>query len=562
MLRVGSPGIQGSHSPEQSSVSFFSPLPDLNSLTLEQQVAQMVIVRASGHLFDHEIRYPAWEPTEEVLRQWVEMGVGGIILLGGSAAEIALKTQRLQSWATVPLLIAADIEEGVGQRFSGATIFPPPMALSAIAHHYPEQATRLAQVMGLVTAQEALAIGINWVLAPVCDVNNNAQNPVINVRAFGETPETVSQLAIAFLQGAQQHPVLTCAKHFPGHGDTATDSHLELPLITHASQRLAAVEIPPFKAAIAAGVDSVMSAHLLIPAWDERHPATLSHRILTGELRQHLGFTGLIVTDALVMGAIAQRYGVSEAPVMAVEAGADILMMPIDPEAAIQAVCEAVQSGRIPRSHIEASVRRIWQAKQKIVAGLLAGDTTHRWELTAPPMQLDQLARPESMSIAGEILQQSMQIQAAPGAVFPTTAQPWQNVIVVDSVLECGLHPSSPAIALPQESGCSVTVLDRHTSPDAIPLLVGHRPALLQLFVRGNPFRGSAGLTQVAQNTFQALLAAHQLKALLVYGSPYLLQEFLPHLPAGVSTVFTYGQADQAQAIALQAWRQSLSIPE
>jgi len=546
---------------EQSSVSFFPPLPDPGQLTLEQQVAQMVIVRASGHLFDHEIRYPVWEATGERLRQWVEQGIGGVILLGGSAAEIALKTQRLQSWASVPLLIAADIEEGVGQRFSGATAFPPPMAFSAIAQHHPQQAIALAQAMGSVTAQEALAIGINWVLAPVCDVNNNAQNPVINVRAFGETPETVSQLAIAFLEGAQQYPVLTCAKHFPGHGDTATDSHLALPLITHAPQRLATVEIPPFKAAIAAGVDSIMSAHLLIPAWDEHHPATLSARILTGELRQNLGFSGLIVTDALIMGAIAQRYGVSEAPVMAVEAGADLLMMPVDPDAAMQAVCDAVRSGRISQSQIEASVRRIWQAKQKLVAGSLSGDSTHHWELTAPPLQVEQLARPEARAIAAEILNQSMQIYTAPGAAFPTANQPWRNVIVVDSVLDSELHPSSPAITLLQESGCLLTILDRHTPPNAIPLLVGDCPTLLQLFVRGNPFRGSAGLTQIAQDTFQVLLRANQLKALLVYGSPYLLQDFLPHLPAEVSTVFTYGQTDQAQAIALQAWQQSLSIP-
>ena len=251
-------------------------LPDLNDLSLKEQVAQMVVVRASGYLFDHQIQYPAWEPPAAQLQHWLQdLGVGGVILLGGSAAELALRTQQLQDWAKVPLLIAADIEEGVGQRFAGATWFPPPMAIGSIGLKDPRQAEFYAEQMGAITAQEALAIGINWVLAPVVDVNNNPRNPVINVRAFGETPEAVSQLACAFIRGAKQYPVLTTAKHFPGHGDTATDSHIDLPVLPHSPARLAKVELPPFANAIASGVDAVMSAHLLIPAWDEQNPATL-----------------------------------------------------------------------------------------------------------------------------------------------------------------------------------------------------------------------------------------------------------------------------------------------
>jgi beta-glucosidase len=194
----------------------------------------MVVVRASGYLFDHQIQYPAWEPSARQLQHWVQnLGVGGVILLGGSAGELALRTHQLQNWAKIPLLIAADIEEGVGQRFAGATWFPPPMALSAIALQNFQKAQLYAEQMGAIIAQEALAIGINWVLAPVVDVNNNPQNPVINVRAFGETPEAVSQLASAFIRGAQRYGVLTTAKHFPGHGDTAVDSHIDLPVLPH-----------------------------------------------------------------------------------------------------------------------------------------------------------------------------------------------------------------------------------------------------------------------------------------------------------------------------------------
>ena len=242
---------------------------------------------------------------------------------------MAVRSYQLQSWAKFPLLLAADIEEGVGQRFAGATWFGPPMAIAQVAQHDSEAADRYAEQMGAVTAIEARAIGLNWILAPVVDVNNNPDNPVINVRAFGETPFIVGKLAAAFIRGAAQHPVLTTAKHFPGHGDTAVDSHLELPVLPHSPARLARVELPPFVEAIAARTDAVMSAHLLIPAWDAEFPATVSRKILIGKLPEELGFEGLIVTDALVMGALANKYGPNEAAVLAAQAGADVLLIPL-----------------------------------------------------------------------------------------------------------------------------------------------------------------------------------------------------------------------------------------
>ena len=192
-------------------------LPDPDSLSLSQLVAQMIVVRTTGHLFDHEIQYPAWEATQAQMEHYItDLGVGGVILLGASGAEVALRCQALQAMADIPLLLAADIEEGVGQRFSGAIWFPPPMALGEIACTDLELAQTYARQFGQHTAKEAMAIGLNWVLAPVVDVNNNPANPVINVRAFGETPEIVTQLTQAFIAGAQEYPVLTTAKHFPG----------------------------------------------------------------------------------------------------------------------------------------------------------------------------------------------------------------------------------------------------------------------------------------------------------------------------------------------------------
>ncbi|WNZ25372.1 beta-glucosidase [Leptolyngbya sp. NK1-12] len=533
-----------------------TPLPDWQSLSLAQQVAQMVIVRASGHLFDHQIQYPLWEPPAARLKGWLhDLGVGGVILLGGSAAEVGLRTQQLQSWAKLPLLVAADVEEGVGQRFAGAVWFPPPMAIGAIAAQDLDRALTYASQMGAATAQEALAIGINWVLVPVVDVNNNPANPVINVRAWGETPEMVSQLTAAFIRGAQQYPVLTAAKHFPGHGDTAVDSHLELPLINHDKTRLETVELPPFRSAIAAGVDAVMTAHLQLPIWDPEAPATLSRPILTHLLRHQLGFAGLIVTDALVMGAITRQYGANEAAVRAVAAGADVLMMPADPEGAIEAICAAIESGQIPITQIQASLERIWQAKQK-AQPLSDGDTSHAWEqLPPPPIQLEQLAQPQTIATVEAILRDSLRLHRPHPSRLEISA-PARNLILVDDALNCTcLNRQAPAITIPSQLGYHLQVVDSYTPahPDSLPNEPA--PTLLQLFIRGNPFRSSASLIQLAEDWLQSLLHTDQLQALVIYGSPYVMDhiltrfQFAPDIPYA----FSYGQMPTAQAVALEA---------
>ncbi|MBW4662597.1 MAG: beta-glucosidase [Chroococcus sp. CMT-3BRIN-NPC107] len=512
-------------------------LPDIDTLTLEQLVAQMVVVRTCGYLFDNQIAYPEWEANTATMQYLVELGIGGVIFLGGSAAELALRSQQMQSWAKIPLLIAADIEEGVGQRFPGGTWFPPPMAISQIARNHP-QAEQYAEQMGAITAAEAIAIGINWILAPVVDVNNNPDNPVINIRAFGETPSVVSPLANAFIKGAKAYPVLTAAKHFPGHGDTTTDSHVDLPIIAHSSSRLAEIELVPFTSAIASGVDAVMSAHLLIEGWDSQYPATLSKRILTEQLRDRLGFTGLIVTDALMMEAISKRYGANESPVLAVEAGADILLMPSDPEGAINAVCEAVKSGRISAQRIGESVERIWHAKSRVEG------------VKIDPSKIAlELSKPESLKTVEYILQQS---QIVSGIPLSQTSN-GRNLIVVDNLLGSGkfLTEQSPAIVLPKSLGYTTWLCDRHTPFDPN-LETDNLPTLLQLFIRGNPFRGSSELTQIGMDWFKKLSSSNNLQALVIYGSPYILEKLTPAMDSEIPCVFSYGQMPQAQTIALQ----------
>ncbi len=508
---------------------------DWQSLSLKEQIAQMIVVRASGYLFDHQIRYPAWEADQAQLKKWLaEFNLGGVILLGGSSIELQARSQQLQSWAKIPLLIAADVEEGIGQRFPGGTWFPPPMALGAIYQQNPALARQYAAQMGRTTAQEALAVGINWLLAPVVDVNNNPDNPVINIRAFGDRPEVVAALATAFIDGAKSYPVLTTAKHFPGHGDTATDSHLDLPAIPHLESRLAAIELPPFERAIAANVDSVMTAHLLIPVWDRQKPATLSAKIVTDRLRKQLGFEGLVVTDALIMGGITQYATPESVAVMAVEAGSDILLMPDNPEVAIASIYDAVRSGRIAEQRIQESLTRIWQAKNRV--------------LTAAESTLE-LSNQAARQTVDSILQDSLQTSEA-GLIFNQN-QDGRNLIVVDDVLNAAyLDLNSPAVTLPQRFNYQRQIVDSNTL-DCI--LLDSRPTLLQVFIRGNPFRGKAGLTTQAKQIYQRLIANGQAVAIVIYGSPYTLAWFKSIIDPNLPWAFSYGQMEQAQAIALSA---------
>jgi len=508
---------------------------DWQNLSLQEQIAQMIIVRASGHLFDHQIRYPAWEASNQQLKTWLtEFNLGGVILLGGSSVELQARSQQLQSWANTPLFIAADIEEGIGQRFPGGTWFPPPMALSHIYDRDRVVAQQYAERMGEITAQEALTVGINWLLAPVVDVNNNPDNPAINIRAFGDRPEVVADLTTAFIRGAKSTAILTTAKHFPGHGDTTTDSHLDLPALYHDESRLAEVELPPFQQAIAAGVDSVMTAHLLISAWDEKLPVTLSPKIVTEILRNRLNFPGLVITDALIMGGITKYADPETVAVMAVEAGTDILLMPDDPEVAISAIYDAVQTGRIAESRIQESLSRIWQAKQQI--------------FNAPTVDAE-LYSDRAKSTVSDILQDSLQRSQI--SIITDSESDGRNLIVVDDVLNAAyLDINSPAITIPQEHHYQRQLVDRQTL-DCI--LLSDRPTLLQIFIRGNPFRGSAGLTTRSKEIYQQLLDSKKVVGVAIYGSPYVLEWFKTIMDSDLPWIFSYGQMEQSQAIALQS---------
>jgi beta-glucosidase len=526
------------------------PEPDWRQLSLRQQVARLLVVRGSGHLGDGQRRYPRWELPNAELKRLLGEGVGGVILLGGSAAELRWRTDQLRRWADHDLLLCADVEEGVGQRFEGATWLVPPLALGLLHGSAPARAIALATAYGRCTGRQARLLGLNWVLAPVCDVNNNPANPVINVRAWGEDPATAGALAAAFIAGAQAEGVLCCAKHFPGHGDTDGDSHLELPLLPHGRGRLEAVELPPFRAAIEAGVATVMTAHLQLPELDQARPATLSPVVLAQLLRQELGFGGLVVTDALVMEAIAGRWDAGEAAVLAFEAGADLVLMPADADAAIADLLAALESGRISRQRLENSLQRRERALESsapAVAGIGTGTGSD---------DVERLETGSERALTWELVEVSLQIQGEAGL----PAGPGLNLIRVDSALANPFLPlTAPALQRPAQSGYATCLIDgRSPSPwnnnPAAPLALERLPpgpVLLQLFVRGNPFRGSAGGDDPWPAVVSQLLAEGRLAGLAIYGSPYLWQALQPLLPASLPAAYCPGQMPLAQALLL-----------
>ena len=341
----------------------------LASLSLRQQIAQLVIQWLPGSYASTSspefLEWAGWVQDDEI---------GGIYLSIGLPHSYAAKINELQARARVPLLVTSDFENGgPGMRINhsyalpsllpqgGGTSFPPTMALGAIADE------RFVREYARITALEARAVGVHLNFAPVLDVNSNPDNPIINTRSFGENPAVVARLGAAYIEGAHEGGVLVTAKHFPGHGDTQDDSHVDLPVVPADWDRLNAVELVPFRRAVDVGVDAVMTAHIVVSGVQglDAPPATLDARFMTELLREEMGFEGLLLTDALVMGALTERYGSAEVAVRALEAGSDVLLMPTDVTEAIDAVQVAVEDGRIDPARIRLSARRVLETKAR-----------------------------------------------------------------------------------------------------------------------------------------------------------------------------------------------------
>ncbi|MFQ6130753.1 MAG: glycoside hydrolase family 3 protein [Armatimonadota bacterium] len=490
-----------------------------DQLTLEEAVGQVVWAGIGDDL----------ATVEEMARQ----GQIGAVLVGRGelvtprqAAELA---NHLQQLAPLPLLFAADFEAGVGQQLQeGATELPTHMAIGASASR------AIARTCGQITAREARAIGVQVVLAPVLDVNSNPHNPIINVRSFGADPELVGEMGKAFAQGVANGNALAVGKHFPGHGDTSEDSHLRLPHVRRGRRELEEIDLAPYRPAIADGLPAIMTAHVCYPALDPTPglPATLSYLILTDLLRHQMGFTGLIVTDAMAMRAVADNFPPAEADVMAMRAGSD-LVLAAHPRETYHALLGAARANQLAPQAVHQAAARILAVKQRL--GLMDRRTVAADEAE------EALGTPEHVTLAREAAEAAITIVRNEGVLpLRPTGDDWVAVV-------CASEPEGPTAR-----ACEVLTAEmrqRWPQTAVVELPVHAADALAREVVRAcreaamvvfaafpsvsadDPAGPEISRTQAA--VLGELQAGRSDLALVSYGSPYLVRQF-PHVPAYV----------------------------
>ena len=501
----------------------------MRGMTLRDEVAQLIVIPFQGAPPNSRSR--EYRNFARLIR---ETKVGGLILTNASNGRVARKAEpyalaaflnRVQRMAGVPLLVGADFERGASMRVEGTTVFPHAMAFGAAGD------PAFSRFEGEVTAREARALGVHWVYYPVADVNNNPDNPILNIRSFGEDPGEVAAHVKAFIEGAhsdKRNFVLTTAKHFPGHGDTAVDSHISLATNNAGRERLERVELSPFRAAIEAGVDSIMTAHIAVPALAPPDlPATLSPAILTDLLRNELGFKGLVVTDALEMGGITKSFGGAEAAVRALEAGADVLLMPADPEAALKAVV-AILSAK----------ERLGLDHKRLVDLEAIGDIVDS---------------PEASERAQEIAGRAVTLVRNGGNLVPLAApeRACYAVMVENRYSSDGQvftqevrkrAPRAPIASLDAS-------MPRDALDDAIRGLPACQSYAVAAFAAVSAYRGSVGLAGELPHAVETLIASGQPVALVALGNPYLLRDF----PGVTAYLATFSNVPPSEVAAVEA---------
>jgi beta-N-acetylhexosaminidase len=497
----------------------------MKSMTLRDEVAQLIFISFHGTAPNSHSR-----EYRKFMGQIRDTKVGGLILVNWSNGRAIQKAEpyavaaflnRMQRLARTPLMVSGDFERGASMRVDGTTVFPHAMAFGATGN------PAYSRYEGEVTAREARALGVHWIYYPVADVNNNPDNPIINIRSFGENPEAVAAQVKAFIEGAhadKKNYALATAKHFPGHGDTAVDSHMNMPTITVDRERLDKVELVPFKAAIAAGVDSVMTAHIAVPALSPPGiPSTLSSAILTDLLKKELGFKGIIVTDALEMAGIVKTFSTGDAAVRALEAGADVLLMPADPDAVVKAVTAAVQSGRLTRQRIQESVVKLLAAKERV--GL---DRKRFVDLEGIGDVVDS---PESNEKAQEIADHAVTLVRNGGGMIPLAAPEKACYVTM---------PESRLTSEGQAFGQEVrkiaprapfntwdATFTREQLDEALGRLMSCESYVVAAFTSVGAYRGTVGmLGGELPHALEALIASGKPVALIALGNPYVLRNF------------------------------------
>lgn len=537
----------------------------LKQMSLEQKVGQLISVGVNATYLNQD------SAAFQALRRHVtDNHVGGIILFRGPVYESVVLVNRMQALAKYPLLISADLEAGAGMRFDDTVNFPWAMAIAATGN--PEYARRA----GEVTAREARAMGVQHIYAPVADVNNNAANPVINVRSYGEDPAAVGRFVAAFIEGAQNAGVIATAKHFPGHGDTAIDSHRGLPEIDVTRERLNSVELVPFRAAVNAGVGSVMNGHIALPRIDATvitplprdrklrpidtdedgeivvekgtMPTTLSPPI-NAILRNDLQFDGLIVTDAMSMSGLTLYFTQEEASVRALEAGADQLLKPADVDAAFRGVVAAVKSGRLTEQRIEQSARKILAAKYDL--GLVKQRIT-------PIDDIDRIvAGKQAGDLAQEISRHAVTLVRNDAGVLPLKLTP--NAKVFNLAITNGddrLWIAQPFVGTMSRGGVRMEtlVLDERSSEAEVTkaLDAAARADIVIVSMYGRVRSGQArsvALPEAGATALNALLDQQKPLVGISFGNPYLLMSF-PKLP---TYLVAYGDMPSLQRAVAEA---------
>ena len=525
----------------------------LKKMSPEEKVGQIIQIGINARFINQDSDF-----FQDLKRHVTENKIGGIILFGAPMYETVHLVNRMQENAKTPLLIALDAETGIGMRFIDAANFPWNMAVAATGN--PEYARK----MGVITGREAKAMGIMQVYAPVLDVNNNADNPVINVRSYGEDPETVARFGVAFIEGVQSQGVIATAKHFPGHGDTDVDSHRGLPIINVSRERLDKLELVPFRKAIEAGVASIMVAHIGLPQIDPTEikplkdairvdtdeevltekatlPATLSPKIQTEILRKELGFKGLIVSDAMSMSGLTLYVSQEEAGVQAFLAGADLLEKPADVDAMIRGLREAVKSGRIPEARLDESVRKVLAWKYEL--GLFKQKIT-------PIDDIDKIvSNKETLALAQEIANKAVTLVRNDENLIPLDKTKRAFVLGISNGFD-GELTSAALTRFLRENGVkfSSVVLQDNSSPDQI---AKAREAankadvvIAALFGRvRSGAKNSVGLPDSGVNILRELLSNNKKVVGISFGNPYILGSF----PDLKTYVVAYGDMTSLQ---------------
>jgi beta-N-acetylhexosaminidase len=505
----------------------------MRSMSLRDKIAQLVVIPIYGEPMN--LRSASFRKYEHLVR---DLRVGGVIVTGhvqngivrnAEPYAMAAMLNRLQKMARLPLLVAADFERGASMRVASTTAWPYSMAFAA-AKDLPD-----VTYEGAETAREARAMGVNWLFAPVADVNNNPDNPIINIRSFGENPKEVGSFVGAFISGAHSdkaNPVLVTVKHFPGHGDTAADSHIGLARLSADLERIESVELEPFRAAIADGVDAVMTAHLSVPALDPvDQPATVSSKIVSGLLRTELNFHGIIVTDAMDMQGITSMFNTAEASVRAIEAGSDVLLMPGRAEDAINGVLAAVTSGRIRRQRIDESVLRVLQAK--VGLGLSRKKTVDLEEIAAT------VDTPEAEERAQQVTDRALTLVKDEKDAVPLR-NPDSICLIVLAENRRGQQGQKLIEEVKKRApGMTTILVDPLTSKADLAEIgaktAGFTQVVVAAYVTVSAYRGNVALAGNYPDFLNGLIAGKIPVTLVALGNPYLVRSF-PNVGAYLTT--------------------------